>query len=398
MRYLVIKVKYRMKLLFCPSTPRLSSILRFTVFLASTMLVAAFPIVINAESALPSSGLINPRAIAYDPATGKVYAVDTSHAAVLIYSTAGGQTRHVTVGEYPISIAVNPKNGRAYVANGGDGTVTVLDGNSDAVVATVSVGSHPYSVAASPSSGKVYVTHTFGDQLSVIDGLTNAVADVKTGSSDLVAINPRKGTVYLLGYGGAGKVLDEASSKFVEIPVGRHGWGLTLNDATGALYIARIESADLAAIEPGSSSSVIISVGEIPCAIAVNAAGDRLYVANYGDDTVTVIDASAQRKIAVVPVGRHPKAIAFDPIRSLVYVANTGDGTVTVIDAATNGAVATLPAGKNPFALAVVPGSNSLYVANESDSDPSTVVDLTGVRTPNPQERPATSNPQCRPA
>ena len=374
-----------MKSRFCPSTPRLSSSFTLKVVLASSMLVAASPIVANAESALPGSGLINPRAIAYNPTTGKVYAVDTSRGAVLIYTSAGGKMRQVKVGQDPVSIAVNPKNGRAYVANGGDGTVTVLDGNSDAVVATVSVGSHPYSVAASPSSGKVYVTHTFGDQLSVIDGLTNAVAEIKTGSSDLIAIDPHKGTVYLLGYGGAVKVLDESSTKVFEIPVGRHGWGLTLNDVTGALYIARIEGADLAAIEPGSSSPITISVGEIPCAIAVNAAGDRLYVANYGDDTVTVIDASTQRKIAVVPVGRNPKAIAFDPIRSLVYVANTGEGTVTVIDAATNGAVATLPAGKSPYALAVVPGSNSLYVANESDSDPSTVVDLTGVRTPKSQ-------------
>jgi DNA-binding beta-propeller fold protein YncE len=48
-------------------------------------LVAGVPIVMNAESALPGSGLINPRAIAYNPSTGKVYAVDISHAAVLIY-------------------------------------------------------------------------------------------------------------------------------------------------------------------------------------------------------------------------------------------------------------------------------------------------------------------------
>ena len=336
----------------------------------------------NAESALPGSGLINPRAIAYNPATGKVYAVDTSHAAVLIYASVGGQMRRVTVGEDPVSIAVNPTDGRAYVANGGDGTVSVLDGTFDAIVATIPVGSHPYSVAVSPSSGKVYVTHTFGDQISVIDGLTHAVSEVKTGSSDLIAINPRKGTIYLLGYGGAVKVLEESSMKPSEIPVGRHGWGLSLNDVTGAVYVARIEGADLAAINPGSPNPITIPAGAIPCAIAVNASGDRLYVANYGDNTVTVIDAGAGRKLATVPVGSHPKAIAFDSSRSLVYVANTRDGTVTVIDASTNGIVATLPAGKNPFALAVVPGSNSLYVANEIDNDPSTVVDLSGVRKP----------------
>jgi len=378
-------VKYRMKFRFCASAPYISSILPFSLALGCAMLMTVIPSAIAAESALPSSGLINPRAIAYNPGTGKVYAVDTSHAAVVIYSSASSQIRHVTVGAEPVSIAVNSVNGKAYIANGGAGTVTILDGSSDAVVATVPIGSHPYSIAVSPSSGNVYVTHTFGDQLSIIDGSTNAVAEVKTGSSDLIAINPSKSIAYLLGYGGDLKVLDESSKQFSETPVGRHGWALTLNNVTGAVYVARIEDSDLAAIRPGSSSPTTLPAGAIPCAIAVNASGDRLYVANYGDDTVTVIDAGSGQKTATIPVGSHPKAIAFDPTRSLIYVANTSDGTVTVIDAATNKVVATLPAGKNPYALAVVPGSNRLYVANEVDNAPSTVVDVGGARQLNSQ-------------
>jgi YVTN family beta-propeller protein len=365
-----------MKFRFCASAPYISSILPFSLALGCAMLMTVIPSAIAAESALPSSGLINPRAIAYNPATRKVYAIDTSHAAVVIYSGDSGQMRRVTVGAEPISIAVNPVNGRAYIANAGAGTVTVLDGSSDTVVATIPIGSHPYSIAVSPGSGKVYVTHTFGDQLSIIDGSTNVVAEVKTGSSDLIAINPSNSTVYLLGYGGDLKVFDESSKQFSEMPVGRHGWALTLNNVTGAVYVARIEDSDLAAIQPGSSSPITFPAGAIPCAIAVNASGDRLYVADYGDDTVTVIDTPSGKKAATIPVGSHPKAIAFDSTRKLIYVANTSDGTVTVIEAATNKVAATLPAGKNPYALAVVPGSDQLYVANEFDAAPSTVVDV----------------------
>jgi len=367
----------------CAPASRISSILPVTIAVAGALFAAAYPPPVKAQSALPSSGLINPRAIAYNSGTGKVYAVDTDHAAVRIYSAASGQVRRATVGAEPVSIAVNPANGRAYVANEGDGTVTVLDGASDAVLATIPIGSHPYSIAVNPSSGKVYVTHTFGDQLSIIDGATNAASQVKTGSSDLIAIDAHKGTIYLLGYGGAVKVFDEAGQKFFETPVGRHGWGLTLNDATGAVYVTRIEGADVAAIQPGASTPTTLAAGAIPCAIAVNASGNRLYVADYGDDTVAVIDAGDGRKIATIPVGRRPKAVAVDSSRGLVYAANTGDGTVTVIDAATNAVVTTLPAGKNPFALAVVPGSNRLYVANESEDEASTVVNVAGVQKPN---------------
>jgi YVTN family beta-propeller protein len=360
-----------------PITPRISCIVALSW---SVAVIAASPVSTQAQLSPPSSGLTNPRAIVFNPVARKVYAVDTDHGAVQIYSDATKQMRRVRVGAEPVSIAVNTANGRAYVANAGDGTLTILDGFSDAVVATVPIGSHPYSVAVNSATGKVYVTHTFGDQLSILDGTTNTPSDLKTGSSDLIAINSRTGTIYLLGYGGAVKVLDGASQQFNERPVGRHAWALTLSEVTGTVYVTRIENADLAVINPDSANLSTLPAGEIPCAIAVNFQANQLYVTNYGDNSVSVIDASSGRKTATVPVGRHPKAIAFDASRNLVYVANTSDGTVTVIDAANNGVVATLTAGKNPYALAVVPGSSRLYVANEADDNPSTVVDLAEIR------------------
>ena len=352
--------------------------------LASVIAITAQPPAIPAQLSKPSSGLINPRAIVFSPATRKVYAVATDLGAVQIYSEGSKQAHRVPVGAEPVSIAVNPANGRAYIANAGDGTVTVLDGNSDAVVATVSIGSHPYSIAVDGATGKVYVTHTFGDQLSILDGTTNTASDLKTGSSDLIAINSRTGTIYLLGYGGAVKVLDGVSQRFAERPVGKHAWGLTLNDVTGAVYVTRIENADVALVGSASAASISFRAGEIPCAIAVNSKTNTLYVADYGDNTVSIIDATTGQKTATVPVGHHPKAIAIDASSNLVFVANTSDNTVTVIDTASNGVVATLPAGKNPFALAVAPGSTRLYVANEAGDNPSTVVDLSGIHKLNP--------------
>jgi YVTN family beta-propeller protein len=357
--------------------PRISSVsaLGWGV-LASAITIVALPSAAAAQLSQPSSGLTNPRAIVFSPATRKVYAVDTDFGAVQIYSDGSKQAHRVPVGADPVSIAVNPANGRVYVANAGDGTVTILDGSSDAVVATVPIGDHPYSIAVDGATGKVYVTHTFSDQLSILDGTTNAASDLKTGSSDLIAINSQTGIIYLLGYGGAVKVLDASSRQFAERPVGKHAWGLTLNDATGAVYVTRIENADVAVVGSASAASTSFPAGEIPCAITVDPKTNTLYVADYGDNTVSVIDATTGKKLATIPVGHHPKAIAIDANSNSVFVANTSDGTVTVIDTTSNGVVATLPAGKNPFALAVVPGSSRLYVANEAGDNPSTVVDL----------------------
>jgi YVTN family beta-propeller protein len=366
----------------CAAVPR---IFRIPALAWSVVTIAMQPALIQAQLIQPSSGLINPRAIVFSPATKKVYAVDTDHGAIQIYSDSRREMHRVQVGSAPVSIAVNPTNGRVYIANAGDGTVTVLDGNSDAVVATVPIGSHPYSIAVNGATGKIYVTHTFGDQLSILDGATNTPSGLKTGSSDLIAINSRAGIIYLLGYGGAVKVLDDTSQTLTERPVGKHAWGLTVNDVTGAAYVTRIENGDVAALEADSSATASFQAGAIPCAIAVNSKTSTLYVANYGDDTVSVIDAVTGHKTATVAVGHQPKAIAFDANRNLAYAANTSEGTVTVIDATKNVVIATLPAGRNPYALAVVPGSSRLYVANEADDNPSTVIDLDGIHKLNPQ-------------
>ena len=352
--------------------------------LAVTIALRAYAAGAQVQLAAPGSGLLNPRAIVFSPAKGKIYAVDTSHGVVEIYADGGTRRRSVQVGAAPVSIAVNTSTGRAYVANSGDGTVSVLDGDFDAVVATVPIGSQPYSIAADAATGKVFVTHTYAGQVSVLDGATNTATELKTGPADLIAINSRTGTIYLLGYGGAVTVLDEASGKFSLHDIGRHAWGLTLDDSTGTVYVTRIESADLAALRASASGAVTLSAGAIPCAIAVDGKAQTLYVANYGDNTVAIVNAKTGLITATLPVGDRPKAIAFDPERNLVYVANTAGNSVTVIDAKREVVVATLPAGKSPYALAVVPGSGRLYVANESDEQSSTIVDLSAIHIPNP--------------
>ena len=87
----------------------------------------------------PSSGLINPQAIAINPITRKVYVVDEAHGAVDVIDTVNPAVHHVAVGAAPVSIAIDSASGKAYVANAGDGTVSILDGTSNRVLATVPV-------------------------------------------------------------------------------------------------------------------------------------------------------------------------------------------------------------------------------------------------------------------
>jgi YVTN family beta-propeller protein len=351
------------------------------IALATALILVNHPIpALHAEDA-PGNALLNPQAIVFNAATKKAYVVDRAHSAVYIIH-AGTQEHHrVPVGAGPISIGVNTRTGRAYVVNADDGTVSVIDGDADTVVATVAIGSHPYSIAVNSVTGLAYISHTYSDQTTILDCATNAVSNLRTGSSDLVAIDPDRNIIYLMGYESATlAVLDGASRSLSSISIGMHEWGLALEEGAGTVFVARTGAAEVAVLKRSSSVPASIPTGNIPCALAFNRKRQRAYVANYGDNSVTVIDTRTGRAIATVPAGNRPQAIAFDAVRNLVLVANTHDDIVTVLDGSTYAQLGKLPAGKHPYALALDSASGNLYVADLDDAWPFTIILLRGIR------------------
>ena len=65
-------------------------------------------------------------------------------------------------------VAIDPGTRTVYVANRIDGTVSVIDGSTRAVTATVPVGTWPAGVAVDPGTHTVYVTGFMDSTVSVI--------------------------------------------------------------------------------------------------------------------------------------------------------------------------------------------------------------------------------------
>jgi YVTN family beta-propeller protein len=77
----------------------------------------------------------------------------------------------------------------------------------------------------------------------------------------------------------------------------------------------------------------------------------------------------SSKQVAHISVGKNPSAIAVDPITHRVYVANDGDHTVSVIDGLTNSNIRTIPVGNYPSAIGVEDlggGHTKIYVASQS--------------------------------
>ena len=88
------------------------------------------------------------------------------------------------------------------MANNGSGSVSVIDGARDSVIATVDVGQLPYVLAVNATTNKIFVSHTFSDVITLIDGATNATSTIKAGSADSIVVDQKLDRAYLDGLGG----------------------------------------------------------------------------------------------------------------------------------------------------------------------------------------------------
>jgi len=90
-----------------------------------------------------------------------------------------------------------------------------------------------------------------------------------------------------------------------------------------------------------------------------------LYVTNRDDATVTILTAPALYPVRTLPVGLLPFAAALEPITHKVYVANYGSGSVSVIDGLTHQVSRTIITGEDsrPAHVAVNPETHRAYVS-----------------------------------
>ncbi|MCA9574864.1 MAG: YncE family protein, partial [Myxococcales bacterium] len=101
--------------------------------------------------------------------------------------------------------------------------------------------------------------------------------------------------------------------------------------------------------------------------IAVDDGATTIAVANRGTDDVTFFDMSTRTERARVAVGDEPNALVFHPDGNRVFVLNAADGTVSEITGArTAGArvVRTHDVGPEPMGAALSPTGRFLYVSS----------------------------------
>jgi len=224
----------------------------------------------------------------------------------------------------PYVFNINEKTNKIYVANYGgsydvlDGSMSIIDGNTNRILDVMAVGDFPNSAGINEKTNKIYVTNHENGTVTVIDGKTDSIIDrIHVGSGPLV-------------------------------PPG--------------------------CLEENSQTGGLCESGAGPMVAAVNEKTNRIYVALWVDNAVSVIDGNTNQVIAVIPTGVNPFYLDVNEKTNKIYVANTG-GSISIIDGNTNTVITNIPVSEGfPFGVAVNEKTNMAYVSN-SGNDQIYVID-----------------------
>ena len=218
--------------------------------------------------------------------------------------------RIVWLGIVAAVLASPAEAARVYVSNEDGHSVTVLDADSAAVIATIPVGKRPRGMKLDRDGSRLFVA---------VSGLPKCPPSVP----------------------------DEECAK-----------------------LERDLKADGIAIVDVAAHKVVqvLHAGSDPEQFAVSRDGRRLFVANEDAATMSVVDVDGGAVVASVPVGREPEGVGITPDGRWVLITNESDNSVSVIDSGTLKIVGSVQVGKRPRDVAFTPDGRAAYVSGEFDA------------------------------
>ena len=252
-------------------------------------------------------------------------------------------------------VAVTPDGRRLYAANADAAQVLVIDTATNVPLASISVGlpGEHRSLAVSPDGAFVYVTSQSANTLVLIATATNTT--VKTipmdGEPIWVTFSPDGSRAYVSNQtGGDVSVISTAAQAVIgKVP----GLSLPFHSAFTRdgrfLFVSSQGDNSVKVVNPHTNAVVkTIPVGPIPRKIVFSPDGTRAYVTNFGGNAVDILDVWRQINLGTpITVGSAPWGMVMTP-EGVAYVANFNDDTISVINSSTNTVAATLRARRFP--------------------------------------------------
>jgi YVTN family beta-propeller protein len=320
----------------------------------------------------------NPVAIVANPSRNEVYAVNSGTAlgqgsVSVIDTQSNSVAATIPLHRQPVSIDLDASGSHAYVANSGSNTISVLDLRSRREVAVIGAGESPAAARISPDGTALVVANRVGNSVSIVDPTARrvrAVFEGCAGASD-VAILPDSTKAFVACSGGhqvmaialaRPKAISDAHPAQPDrletlMDVGRAPVQLALKPDGGEFFVCNSLSDSISEVyTPTNDVAGATLMGDSPTNGLVSRDNALLYVSNFRSQEVAVYSIDEGKRVNLSPplhVGDGPSAMAFSASGHLLFVVDARSGDVAVVRTASRSLFTLLPAGRSPNAIAV---------------------------------------------
>ncbi|WP_129776416.1 YVTN family beta-propeller repeat protein [Peristeroidobacter soli] len=217
--------------------------------------------------------------------------------AVLVVGVNDGKVKHAIATDQAGThmVAVSSKHRRAFTANIGSGSSTVIDLSTHQRVTDVVTGKGAEGIAVAPDGSEVWVTNREANTVSIVDPATLKItATLEPGKMPIRVKFTPDGTRALVSNAVSGDVavFDTVTKKqLATIPMQKEGEKLPRDDTK------RMASQ--------------FGTGPVPVGILMPESLAVAFVANTNFDTVTVIDLNTLKIVDRLKAGREPDGLGY---------------------------------------------------------------------------------------
>jgi len=294
-------------------------------------------------------------------------------------------TDTVTVGNFPAGLAVTPNNASVYVTNSGDGTVSVINTTTDTVITTVQMQNFPFQIAITPDGAYAYVTEFEED--SPMRNHPRARARLPHRSKPLVgpvlveviatATNTVIGSIANVNDPSAVAISPNGAFAYVADSCPPND--IPCVDVVSTSTNQIVTTVSLPAATPGSQGSIVVTPdGSLVCIAIGVINGDATdlaveFVSTSNNTLLATLDTQTVSE-------NSPFGFATTP-GGLLYAAGSEPDAVYLINPASQTLVETIPAGSGPAGAALAPDGASIYVTDAGDDDTGNTVTVINTKT-----------------
>ncbi len=258
-----------------------------------------------------------PMGMALNAAQDQLYVVNSSSRSISVVDTAQFRllaTFTLSGGIEPADIVFIPDafslEGTLYITNRLSNDVAVVSTATRRIMKLIPVGSYPSHIAADIDRKEVYVTNERSNDLSIINAVDGTVvanvgvnrrpAGVSVGKDGLYVFNEGSNNISIVS--PTQKKVVRTLSLMSPPKRGAGGFG-------GRMFVANTSADTVTFLTPFNVVTRTIPLAPGPTGLAVDESRNRLYITNYGDDAVSLVDPLGEKVLKKIFVGKNPYGV-----------------------------------------------------------------------------------------